>query len=130
MGGSSRVDDEGFIEIKKKKSCEEVSPKTDPFVGKKNVSTPGNSLKTACKKNASTSGNGIFSLSNSFEALNVNNPVTEEVNKVSTSGVQEEGQISNPRVEKINMFEKQLMEGKCVLLDDEGNPKEMVDYSG
>nr|GEV72461.1 hypothetical protein [Tanacetum cinerariifolium] len=56
--------------------------------------------------NTSTSGNGTFSLSNSFEALNVDSLVTEEVNKASTSS------------------------GKCVLVDDEGNPLKMVDYPG
>ncbi|GJW74249.1 hypothetical protein Tco_0133619 [Tanacetum coccineum] len=120
MCGSSG-DDEGFIEVKKKKSgginegtknfkpvsvkpktqyrpklnrsTEEVSPKTASSVGK-NVSTCGNSLKTTSKTNASTSSDGTFSLSNSFEALNVDNPVSEEVNKASTSSVQEEWQTS------------------------------------
>ncbi|GJY06895.1 hypothetical protein Tco_0373949 [Tanacetum coccineum] len=95
-GGSSGADDEGFVEVKKKKS----------------------------------SGNGTFSLSNSFEALNVGNSVSEEVetgNKASTSGVQEEGQSSTPLVEKINMFEKQLLEGKCVLVDDDGKPLKKED---
>nr|GEX40860.1 hypothetical protein [Tanacetum cinerariifolium] len=95
------------------------------------LNTSGNLLVVATSKmNASTSRNGTFFLSNSFEALNVDNPVTEEVNKASTSSVQEEGQTSTPIVEKINMFEKQLIEGKCVLVDDEGNPLKMVDYSG
>nr|GEU74486.1 retrovirus-related Pol polyprotein from transposon TNT 1-94 [Tanacetum cinerariifolium] len=43
---------------------------------------------------ANDEGNGSFSLSNSSESLNIENPVIEEVetgNKVSTSGVQEEG---------------------------------------
>nr|GEU36853.1 reverse transcriptase domain-containing protein [Tanacetum cinerariifolium] len=97
MGGSSRADDE------------EVSPKTAPSVGKKNVSMARNSLKTTSKTNALTSVSGIFSLSNSFEALSLDNLGTEEVNKASTFG---------------------LMEGKCVIVNDEGNPLEMVDYSG
>nr|GEU93086.1 reverse transcriptase domain-containing protein [Tanacetum cinerariifolium] len=33
-------------------------------------------------------------------------------------------------VKKINNFEKLLLEGKCVLLDEDGNPIEKVDYSG
>ncbi|GJW18905.1 hypothetical protein Tco_0026341 [Tanacetum coccineum] len=82
-----------------------VSLKTAPFVGKKHVwtsgnssktsgnssKTSGNSSKTISKANVSTSSNGTFSLSNSFEALNVDDLVTEEVesgNKASTSGVQ------------------------------------------
>nr|GEV15117.1 hypothetical protein [Tanacetum cinerariifolium] len=99
-GGSSRVDDEG------------ESHKTTPSIGKKNVST---------------SCNGTFSLSNSLEALNVENPVIEEVetgNKNSTSCVQEEGKRSTPQVEKINSFEKQLLEEKCMLMDDDGKPLE------
>ncbi|GKB26115.1 hypothetical protein Tco_0865516 [Tanacetum coccineum] len=94
-----------------------ANQKTTPSVGKKNVST---------------SGNGTFFFSNSFEALNVKNSVSEEVemgNKASTSGMQEEGQSSTPLVEKINMFEKQL-EGGCVLRDDDGKPLKNADYSG
>ncbi|GJX27972.1 hypothetical protein Tco_0236051 [Tanacetum coccineum] len=75
------------------------------------------------KKNGLTSGNDNSSFSNSFEALNVENSVNEEVetcNKASTSGVQEEGQNSTPLVEKNNMFEKPLLEGECVLVDDDG----------
>ncbi|GKC56168.1 hypothetical protein Tco_1083766 [Tanacetum coccineum] len=84
------------------------------------------------KKNVSTSCNGTFSLSNSFVALNVENSVSEEVktgNKASTSSVQEEGKSSTP-LEKINMFEKHLLEGECVLVDDYGKPLKKVDYSG
>ncbi|GJZ61391.1 hypothetical protein Tco_0617528 [Tanacetum coccineum] len=75
----------------------------------------------------------VLSLSNSFEALNVENPVIEEVetgNKASTSGVHEEEQSSTPLVERINVFEKQLLDGKCVLVDDDGKSQEKVDYSG
>ncbi|GJU13002.1 zinc knuckle CX2CX4HX4C containing protein [Tanacetum coccineum] len=78
-------------------------------------------------------GNSNFSLSNSFEALNVENVISEEVemdNKASTSDVQEEGQSSTPLVEMINMFEKQLLEKECVLVDDDGKPLKKVDYSG
>ncbi|GJY69862.1 hypothetical protein Tco_0472844 [Tanacetum coccineum] len=71
-------------------------------VGNKNVSTSCNSSKATSKMHASTSGNNTFSLSNSFEALNVDNPITEEV----------------------------LLEGKCVLEDDDGKPLEKVDYLG
>nr|GEU33925.1 ribonuclease H-like domain-containing protein [Tanacetum cinerariifolium] len=126
--GLSGADDEGFIKVKKKKSggnngvtknfklvlmkpktqyhpkvnqsTKGVSPKTDPFVGKKNVRASGNSSKTldksskmTSKENVSTSCNGTFSLSNSFEALNVDDPLTKEVE----------------------------LEGKCVLMDDDGN---------
>ncbi|GJW31755.1 retrovirus-related pol polyprotein from transposon TNT 1-94 [Tanacetum coccineum] len=81
-GGSSGVNDEG------------ASLKTTPSVGKKNVSTPGN----------------VFSLSNSFEALNVENPVIEEVetgNRLTS-----------------------MLEGKCVFVNDDGKPLKNVDYSG
>nr|GEV80802.1 hypothetical protein [Tanacetum cinerariifolium] len=115
-GGSSGADDEGFIEVKKKKSGGKnrgtknfnpvsVKPKTQylPKVnhsiednnGKKNVSTSGNSSKKTSMTNASTLVNGTFSFSNSFEALNVDDPANEEVesgNKASTSSVQEEWQ--------------------------------------
>ncbi|GKB53068.1 hypothetical protein Tco_0903821 [Tanacetum coccineum] len=64
-----------------------ASQKTTPSVGKKNVST---------------SSNGIFSLINSFEALNIDNTVIEEAET----------------------------EGKCVFVNDAGKPLEKVDYSG
>nr|GEW22221.1 hypothetical protein [Tanacetum cinerariifolium] len=103
---------------KTRQMIEGASPKTTISVGKKNVSTPGN---------------GIFTLSNLFEALIVYNPVIKEIetiNKASTSDVQEEGKSSTPIVEKINIFEKHLLEGKCVLIDYEGKPLEKVDYLG
>ncbi|GJX74007.1 hypothetical protein Tco_0312602 [Tanacetum coccineum] len=116
--GSFGADDDGFIKVKKKKSggingginnlkpvsvkpkntyrpkvnesTIEVSPKTASSASKKNVSSSGNSSKTTSKKTASTSCNGTFSLGNSFKALNIDNPVIEEVdsgNKASTSSV-------------------------------------------
>ncbi|GJY16320.1 hypothetical protein Tco_0386742 [Tanacetum coccineum] len=93
---------------------EEASPKMAPSADKKKVLTTCNSSKKTGKTNASTSGNGTFSLSNSFEALNIDNTVTNEVNSggnTSKSGVHEEGKISTPLVEKINMFEQQLLAG-------------------
>nr|GEX54431.1 hypothetical protein [Tanacetum cinerariifolium] len=110
-----------------------VSPRKAYSVGKKNVSTTGKSLKKTGKMNASTSGNGKFSFINSFEALNVDNMVTKEFDsgdKAFMSGVQEEGQSSTPFVEKINMFDQHLLEGNCVLTDDEGKSLEKVEYSG
>ncbi|GKA50888.1 hypothetical protein Tco_0744084 [Tanacetum coccineum] len=53
----------------------------------------------------------------------------ETGNKAFTSGVQEEGQRSTPLVERINIFEKQPLEWKCVLVNDDGKPLEKVDYS-
>nr|GEW05521.1 (E)-beta-ocimene synthase, chloroplastic-like [Tanacetum cinerariifolium] len=118
-GGSSRVDDEGFTKVKKKRSgCNnggtknfklisvkpkttflhkenqptaEVSHKITLSIGKKNVSTSGNSLKKESKMTVLTYGNHIVSLSNSFDALND--------------------------------------ERKCVLVFDDGKPLEKVDYS-
>ncbi|GJS94983.1 putative ribonuclease H-like domain-containing protein [Tanacetum coccineum] len=104
---SSGADDEGFIEVKKKKSgafkLVSMKPKTNYCpIAKKSTGGTNNSPRTtpsAGKKNAPTSGNGTFSLSISFEALNVD-PIIEE-----------------------------LMEGKYVLVDDDGKPLEKVDYS-
>ncbi|GJV90593.1 hypothetical protein Tco_1538406 [Tanacetum coccineum] len=111
-GASSGANDEGIIEVKKKKSCHNnrgnknfkpvsVKPKTQ-YRPKAKQSTEGASQEmtpSVGKKNVSTSGNGTFFLSNSFEALDGENPVIEEVeagNKASTSGVQEEEQRSTP----------------------------------
>ncbi|GKD78644.1 hypothetical protein Tco_1341265, partial [Tanacetum coccineum] len=109
--GSSGADDEGFTEVKNKKSG-------------------GNSLKTANKTNVSTSGTRIVSLSNSFDALNDDKWVAakvESISKTSTSGMQVEWQSFTLVVDKINRIEKDLMEGKCVLIDDDGKPLEKVD---
>nr|GEX59185.1 hypothetical protein [Tanacetum cinerariifolium] len=70
-GGSSGDNDDGFIEVKKKKSCGN-NECTKNF--KPNATTSDNSSMTTSKTNASTSGNGTFSLSNSSEVLNVDNP--------------------------------------------------------
>nr|GFA35632.1 hypothetical protein [Tanacetum cinerariifolium] len=83
-GGSFGADDEGFIEVKKKRSCG-VSPKTAPSIGKKNVSTSGNSSKRGRAK-------------------------------------------CYPLVEKINMFEKHILEGTCLLVDDDAKPLKKFDY--
>ncbi|GKE05838.1 hypothetical protein Tco_1397856 [Tanacetum coccineum] len=62
-------------------------------------STEGASLKTTPsvgKKNVSTSGNGTFSLSNSFVALNDENLIIEEVetcNKAFTSSGKRRGNV-------------------------------------
>ncbi|GKC11226.1 hypothetical protein Tco_1008008, partial [Tanacetum coccineum] len=72
-----------------------------------------------------------FSISNSFEVLNVDSSIIEEVatgSKVTTSGTQEEGQCTVHLVEKINVIEKQILEGKLVLVDDDGKPLDKVDY--
>ncbi|GJZ59767.1 hypothetical protein Tco_0615583 [Tanacetum coccineum] len=144
-GQSSGADDEGFIEVKKKKSDGinggnktfkpvSVKPKTRYRpVAKQLTGGTSNSPKTTSKMSASTSGNDTFSFSNSFEALNVVDSDFEEVgscNKASTFGVQEEGKRFTPIIEKINNFEKQLLEGKRVLVDEDGNPLEKADYSG
>nr|GEY29356.1 hypothetical protein [Tanacetum cinerariifolium] len=116
-GKTSSADDEGFIEVKKKKSCGASLKKTHS-VGKKDVLTLSN---------------GTFSLSKSFKALNVVNPVIEQVemcNKASTSGVQEEGKRSTPLVEKFNIIEKHLLKRKYVLVDDDGKSLEKFNYSG
>ncbi|GJS49457.1 hypothetical protein Tco_0599578 [Tanacetum coccineum] len=114
-GGSSGVNEEGLVEVKKKKSSgnnggnknfKPVSMKPKPqYRRKAKQSTKWANLKTTPsvgKKNVLTSGNGTFSLSNSFEALNVKNLVSEEVET----------------------------EGECVLVDDDVKPLKNVDYSG
>ncbi|GJX05395.1 hypothetical protein Tco_0191311 [Tanacetum coccineum] len=130
---TSRADDEGFIEVKKKKSGDHNSgtknfmfsvkektqyrvkakqstegtsnsPKANPFVGTHKSST-------SCYNKESSSNNGNhFSFSNSVEALNEENIIIEEVatgSMTTTSGTQE---------------------GKLVLVDDDGKPQKRVDY--
>nr|GEX24009.1 hypothetical protein [Tanacetum cinerariifolium] len=55
--------------------------------------------------------------------------ILETGNKAFTSSEQKEGQRSTPRVERINAFEKQPLEWKCVLVDDKGKPLKKADYS-
>nr|GEY42213.1 hypothetical protein [Tanacetum cinerariifolium] len=88
-------------EVKKKKSCSNnggnknfkvvlVKPKTQ-YRHEAKQSTEGAIRKTTSsigKKNVSTSGNGTFSLCNSFETLNAKNTVIEEVETVEYSGDQ------------------------------------------
>ncbi|GJT73552.1 hypothetical protein Tco_1032838 [Tanacetum coccineum] len=51
----------------------------------------------------------------------------KEMKKITTSGTQEEGQSSTPIADKINVLEKQIVEGKLVLVDDDGHTKGIVD---
>ncbi|GKC24165.1 hypothetical protein Tco_1026315 [Tanacetum coccineum] len=152
------TDDEGFIEVKKNKSGgnnggnkdfkivlvkprthyrPEVKqstqgtsnfPNTTPLAGTNKDSTSGYNKESPRNK-----GNGFFSLSNSFEALNDEGLIIEEVttsNKATNSSTQEEGQSSTPLFEKINVFGKQILEGKLVLVDDDRKPIDKVDYAG
>ncbi|GKE90329.1 hypothetical protein Tco_1567804, partial [Tanacetum coccineum] len=78
-GQTSRADDEGFIEVKSKKSGGNS--------GGKNFKPVSVKQKTLYHPKAV----------NSFEALNVKNPIIEEVAtgyKATTSGTQEEGKRS------------------------------------
>ncbi|GKD22514.1 zinc knuckle CX2CX4HX4C containing protein [Tanacetum coccineum] len=139
-GGSSGADDDGFIKVKRKKSGDnnestkifrpvsvkqkpiyrpnstrEASLKMAPPANMKKVSIPGNSSKKTVQTNASTSGNGTFFLSNSFEVLNADNSVAEDVvlgDRIVISSVQEEGQSSTSLVEKINLVEQRLSDGE------------------
>ncbi|GKF33573.1 hypothetical protein Tco_0106773, partial [Tanacetum coccineum] len=122
-GQTSRADDEGFIEQSNDGTSN--SPKTTPSIGTNKVAISGYN-----KESPSTKGD-FFSLSNSFIALNDENPIIKEVvtgSKDTTPGMQEEGQSSSPLVEMINVFEKQILKGKLVLVDDYEKPMEKVDY--
>nr|GEY89325.1 Myc-type, basic helix-loop-helix (bHLH) domain-containing protein [Tanacetum cinerariifolium] len=120
---SSGGDDEGFIEVKKKKSGGNggtkkfkpvsVKPKTQ-FLPKVNRTNAEASLKTT-----SSIGTPTGFLSNSFDAFLCR--ALESVSKASTSGMQVKGKSSTPVVDKINRIEKQLTGGKCVLVGDDGH---------
>ncbi|GKA99599.1 putative reverse transcriptase domain-containing protein [Tanacetum coccineum] len=135
-GQTSGADYEGFIEVKKRKpggnnggnknfKPVSVKPKTR-YQPKPKQSTEGvsNSLNTT---------NFVDMNNASISALNVESSIIKEIatcNKATTSGTQEVGQSSTPLVERINVFEKQDMEGKLVLLDDDGKPIKKVKYPG
>ncbi|GKA23755.1 hypothetical protein Tco_0709788 [Tanacetum coccineum] len=154
QGQTSGADNEGFIEVKRKKSggnnddtknftvlvkpksqyrpkakqsFESSSPKTTPFVDTNKASISGYN-----KESPSNKGN-MFSFSNSFEALNDEILIIKEVasgSMATTSGTQEEGQSATHIADTINVLKKQILEGKLVLVDDDGKPLEKVDYPG
>nr|GFA81612.1 hypothetical protein [Tanacetum cinerariifolium] len=113
---------------KAKQSFERTSNslKPTPFVGTNKAST------SAYNKESPTNTSGFFSsISNSFEALNVDILITKEVatgSKATTLAMHVEGQSSTPTVEKIDVLEKQILEGKLVLVDDDEKPLKKVDY--
>ncbi|GJR53953.1 hypothetical protein Tco_1404474 [Tanacetum coccineum] len=97
-GGSSGADDEGFVKVKMKKSggnnrgnknFKLVSLKPKPqYRPKAKQSTKGANQKTTpsiSKKKVSISGNGTFSHSNSFEALNDSEDEIESVDNEMAS---------------------------------------------
>ncbi|GJS18525.1 hypothetical protein Tco_0412997 [Tanacetum coccineum] len=67
------ADDEGYIEVKKKKSGGTGSPKMTPFVDTNKAST------SSYNKEPPNNKGNTFSLSNSFDALNDENLIIEEV---------------------------------------------------
>ncbi|GKA38380.1 hypothetical protein Tco_0730931 [Tanacetum coccineum] len=125
QGSDIGADDEGFIEVKNKKSGSNNG-------GTKNFTVPVKS-KTQYHPKAKQSTNEMSNSSKTtpFVALNDENHIIEEVatgSKATTSGTQKEGQSSTPIVDKNNVFEKQILEGKLVLVDDDGKPLENGDY--
>ncbi|GJY13698.1 zinc knuckle CX2CX4HX4C containing protein [Tanacetum coccineum] len=117
-GGSYGADDDGFIEVKRKKSCgNNRGTKNYKLVSMKHKTIyhpkVNQSIAEVSPKTAPSAGIGTFSLSNLFGALNIDKTIIEEVgsgNKACTAGLQEEGNNFNPVVDKINMIEPQLME--------------------
>nr|GEX97844.1 hypothetical protein [Tanacetum cinerariifolium] len=115
-GGSPEVDDEGFVEVKKKKS----SGNNGRNKNFKSVSVKPKSQYRPKAKQLTAGANQI----------RINLLVRGMFrHQASTSGVQEEGQSSTSLVEKIDMFEKQPREGKCVLVDDDDTPLKKVNHS-
>ncbi|GKC62757.1 zinc knuckle CX2CX4HX4C containing protein [Tanacetum coccineum] len=106
------ADDEGFIEVERTASLASTN-------------------KASNKESLSNKDNVSFFISNSFEVLNVDTLIIEEVatgSKVTTFGMQVKGQCSVHLVKRTNVIEKQIMEGKLVLVDDDGKLMEKVDY--
>ncbi|GJR88596.1 hypothetical protein Tco_0212607 [Tanacetum coccineum] len=80
----------------------------------------------------SNKGNGSFSISNSFDVLNVDSLITKEVatgSKGTTSNTKKEGYRFVLLIEMINVIEKHILEGKLVLVDDDEKQLQKVDYS-
>ncbi|GJY14694.1 hypothetical protein Tco_0385116, partial [Tanacetum coccineum] len=100
-GRSSGANDDGFIQVKKKKSG-------------------GNNRGTKNFKLVSVKPKTIY-------CHKVNQLSVEASPKTAPSA---DKKSFTPLVEKINMFKHQLLKGKCMLLDDEGKPLEKIDYTG
>nr|GFA51160.1 hypothetical protein [Tanacetum cinerariifolium] len=114
-GGSSRGYDEGFVKVKKKKSSSNNG-------GNKNFKHVSVKPEHYYRPKAKQSTKESNQKTTPYEV--------ETGNKAFTSGVQEECQSSKSLVENINMFEKQLLDGECVLVDNDGKPLKKVDHSG
>ncbi|GJV22727.1 ribonuclease H-like domain-containing protein [Tanacetum coccineum] len=120
-GQIPRTDDEDFIEVKQQKSGGNYRGKKTLHIGF------GEAKNSVSAKSKAIDNRDV----NSFEALNDDDPIIEEVatgTKVTTTSTQEEGKCSVPLTERINFLEKQILEGKLVLVDDGGKPLEKVNY--
>ncbi|GJR32996.1 reverse transcriptase domain-containing protein [Tanacetum coccineum] len=116
-GQTSGADDEGFIEVKKKKSSGNNGDTKNFTILVK--------PKTQYRLKEKQSFEGRETLQRRLLLL-----VVASGSMATTSGTQEEEQSTTPIVDKINILEKQILEGKLVLVDDDGKPLEKVDYPG
>ncbi|GKC41494.1 hypothetical protein Tco_1059216 [Tanacetum coccineum] len=141
-GQTFGADEEDFIEMKRKKSggnnggnknIKPVSVKPKPLYhpkAKQSSEGTSNSPKTTHVVGTNMASTSGFNLEYTTSS---SNKVIEEVttgDKAITSGTQKEGKSYTRLVERINVFEKQMLEGKLVFVDDYGKPLEKVDYSG
>ncbi|GJW45516.1 ribonuclease H-like domain-containing protein [Tanacetum coccineum] len=106
-GQTFRAEDDGFIEVKKKKSRGNNG-------GNKNFKPVSVKPKTFYRPKTKQSNKGTS-----------NSPKTTPF-----AGTNKDGKSCTPLVERIDVLEKQLLEDKHVLVDDDRKPLEMVAYPG
>ncbi|GKA96171.1 retrotransposon protein, putative, ty1-copia subclass [Tanacetum coccineum] len=106
-GQTFGAEDDGFIEVKKKKSCGNNG-------GNKNFKPVSVKPKTFYRPKTKQSNKGTS-----------NSPKTTPF-----ASTNKEGKSYTPLVERIDVLEKQILEDKHVLVDDDRKPLEMVAYPG
>ncbi|GJV78145.1 hypothetical protein Tco_1509729 [Tanacetum coccineum] len=113
------ANDEGFIEVRKKKSGGK-SNKTFKLVLVKPKTFYHPKEKQLIEGTRNSPKMTLFAGTNKASKLGYNK---------EPPSIKEERESSTPTVEKINVLGKQNREGKLVLVNDNGKPLEKVDYS-
>nr|GEW28950.1 hypothetical protein [Tanacetum cinerariifolium] len=120
---TSGADEEGFIEVTRKKSGGNNG-------GNKNFKPVFFKPKTLYRPKAKQLAKGTSNSPKTTSFIGTNKASTSVMgNMATTSGTQKERQSTTPRAKRINVFEKQMLEGKLVLVDDNWKQLEKVDYS-
>nr|GEV21176.1 hypothetical protein [Tanacetum cinerariifolium] len=117
------ADEEGIIEVTRKKSGGSNG-------GNKNFKPVLFKPKTLYCPKAKQLAKGMSNSPKTTSFIGTNKASTSVTgNMATTFGTQKERQSTTPQAKKINVFKKQMLEGKLVLVDDNWKQLEKVDYS-